>query len=237
MRRISLLQILAFEFIMVVIVGISLIATWILVGLVELHAFHGVVFVAVAVVMFYACAACSFRLLLTLFPLRHGEIQPGSTSEFIAQIYILHLLIIFNTLIRTHFVPIPLMRWVYIALGAKLGANSYSAGALLDPPLTKMGRNCIVGHDAAVFAHIIEGSRFELSPVRIGDDVTIGAHAVVMPGVEIDDGAVVSVGAVVTKDTRIGAAEIWGGVPARLVGRRKDYQPSDPQTSGTDSAS
>ena len=59
--------------------------------------------------------------------------------------------------------------------------------------------------------------------MRIGNDVTIGAHAVVMPDVEIGDGAIVSVGAVVTKGTRIGCAEIWGGVPAQRIARRTDY--------------
>ena len=95
-----------------------------------------------------------------------------------------------------------------------------------DPPLTTIGDNCIVGHDALVFAHVIEGSRFELCTVRIGNDVTIGGHAAIMPDVEIGDGAIVSIGAVVTKGTRIGVGEIWGGVPARRIGVRSDYPPA-----------
>jgi acetyltransferase-like isoleucine patch superfamily enzyme len=120
-------------------------------------------------------------------------------------------------LIRTHFIPVPLLRLVYLALGAKLGANTYSAGALLDPPLTRIGGNTIIGHDAVIFAHVIEGARLELKTVVIGDAVTIGATAVVMAGVRIGDHAIVSAGAVVTKDTVIAAGEIWGGVPARRL--------------------
>jgi acetyltransferase-like isoleucine patch superfamily enzyme len=86
-------------------------------------------------------------------------------------------------LIRTHFIPVPLLRLIYLALGAKLGTNTYSAGVLLDPPLTRIGSNTIIGHDAVIFAHVIEGHKLELKAVIIGDTVTIGATAVVMAGV------------------------------------------------------
>ena len=130
---------------------------------------------------------------------------------------ILFYLLLFNSLIRTHFLPVPVMRLVYLALGARLGRNTYSAGTLLDPALTEMGDNCIVGHDAVLFCHAIEGSHFSLARIRAGDNVTIGATAVVMAGVRIGDGAIVSAGAVVPKDTQIGAGEVWGGIPARRL--------------------
>ncbi|MET0323072.1 MAG: DapH/DapD/GlmU-related protein, partial [Duganella sp.] len=75
----------------------------------------------------------------------------------------------------------------------------------------------IIGHDAVIFAHVIEGERLQLKAVVIGDTVTIGATAVVMAGVRIGDNAIVSAGAVVIKDTVIGAGEVWGGVPARRL--------------------
>jgi acetyltransferase-like isoleucine patch superfamily enzyme len=55
-------------------------------------------------------------------------------------------------------------------------------------------------------------------PVVIGADVWIGAHAVIVPGVTICDGAVIGAGAVVTKDVPAGAIVV--GVPARIVGER-----------------
>lgn len=55
--------------------------------------------------------------------------------------------------------------------------------------------------------------------VIIGDDVWIGANAVVLPGVRIGDGAVIAAGAVVNTD--IPAQEIWGGVPARRISTRR----------------
>jgi acetyltransferase-like isoleucine patch superfamily enzyme len=109
------------------------------------------------------------------------------------------------------------MRLVYQALGTRMGANTYSAGVILDPPLTELGANCIIGHDAVLFSHAIEGRHFALSRIKAGDNVTIGATAVIMSGVSIGDGAIVSAGSVVLKDTRIGPGEIWGGVPAKRI--------------------
>jgi len=40
---------------------------------------------------------------------------------------------------------------------------------------------------------------------------------VIMAGVQIGDHAIVSAGAVVTKDTHIAPGEVWGGVPARRL--------------------
>jgi len=152
-----------------------------------------------------------------MMPLREGEFAEGSREEFAAQVNILFYLMLFNSLIRTHFLPVPVMRLVYQALGTRMGTNTYSAGTLLDPPLTEFGANCIVGHDAVLICHAIEGTRFALARIRVGDNVTIGATAVIMSGVHIGDGAIISAGAVVPKDTQIGPGEVWGGVPAKRL--------------------
>jgi acetyltransferase-like isoleucine patch superfamily enzyme len=52
-------------------------------------------------------------------------------------------------------------------------------------------------------------------PVTIGDDVWLGANAVVVPGVTIGNGAVVGAGAVVTRD--VPPMAIVAGVPARII--------------------
>jgi acetyltransferase-like isoleucine patch superfamily enzyme len=52
----------------------------------------------------------------------------------------------------------------------------------------------------------------------IGDDVWIGANAVIMPGVRIGRGAIIAAGAVVTKDVPVFA--IVAGVPAKIISSR-----------------
>lgn len=55
---------------------------------------------------------------------------------------------------------------------------------------------------------------------KIGNDVWIGARAVILGGVTIGDGAIIAAGAVVTSDVR--PYSIVGGVPAREIKRRFD---------------
>jgi hypothetical protein len=217
MRKISIGPILAFLLVFVVAISAGVLTTHTLLGELPLGDFRGTTLVFAAIIFVYLYAIGIYRIFLIVTPLTEGEIAPGSPEEFAAQLNILFYLVLFNTLIRTHFLPVPLMRLIYMALGTRMGMNTYSAGTILDPPLTELGANSIIGHNAVLFSHVIEGDRFALSRIRVGDNVTIGATAVVMSGVVIGDGAIVSAGSVVLKDTRIGPGEVWGGVPAKRL--------------------
>ena len=63
-----------------------------------------------------------------------------------------------------------------------------------------------------------------LEPVEIGDYVFIGPRVIILPGVKIGKGAVVGAGAVVTKSVPDFA--IVGGVPAKIIGERKNKNPN-----------
>jgi acetyltransferase-like isoleucine patch superfamily enzyme len=217
MRTITPAQVLVFLFLFGLILGLAVVSAFGIWCIFPPGDFRGIVVVASGVLFIYLYAFVVYRLFLYVMPLSEGELPEGSRAEFAAQVNILFYLILFNSLIRTHFLPVPLMRLVYQALGAGMGRNTYSAGTILDPPLTELGENCIVGHDAVLFSHAIEGRHFSLGRIRIGDNVTIGATAVIMSGVTIADGAIISAGALVLKDTRIGPNEVWGGVPAKRL--------------------
>lgn len=217
MRAIKPGQIAVFLCLLALILLLALGTTALALAPLPLGDFRGVALAAAALLLIYLYAFLVYRLFLLALPLPEGAVAEHTRQELAANVNLLFYLLLFNSLIRTHFIPVPLQRLIYLALGARLGANTYSAGVLLDPPLTRIGSNTIVGHDAVIFAHVIEGTRLELKAVTIGNTVTIGAKAVIMAGVQIGDHAIVSTGAVVTKDTRIGAGEVWGGIPARRL--------------------
>jgi acetyltransferase-like isoleucine patch superfamily enzyme len=90
-----------------------------------------------------------------------------------------------------------------------------------------VGARCMIGphcyvtdHDHGTSAAAgIARQPLRSSATRIGEDVWIGAGAIVLKGVSIGDGAVVGAGAVVTHDVPAGAVVV--GVPACAVGNRQ----------------
>jgi acetyltransferase-like isoleucine patch superfamily enzyme len=55
----------------------------------------------------------------------------------------------------------------------------------------------------------------EYSPIKIGNDVWIGARTIILDGVSIGDGAIVAAGSVVSRD--VPPYSIVGGVPAKII--------------------
>lgn len=58
-----------------------------------------------------------------------------------------------------------------------------------------------------------------LQPIIIGNDVWIGARAIILPGVHVGDGAVIGAGSVVTHDVE--PYSVVAGNPAKLIRMRK----------------
>ena len=228
MRKIGIAESLLFGTLFVIILAAAIATTVLLFGALPLGDFRGLVLVAATIVFGYLYSFLIYRLFLKIHPLREGEIMEKSKEEFGYHVYLLFYLILFYPLMRSGFMPVPLMRLVYLALGARLGANTYSSGIILDPPFIEIGSNSIVGQYALLVPHVIEGRRLAHYKIRVGNNVTVGAHAVVLSGVSIGDNAVVATGAIVPKGSVIGAGEIWGGVPARLLRKSADAAGSPP---------
>lgn len=68
---------------------------------------------------------------------------------------------------------------------------------------------------AAVLKGDVDRDTLSKGPVRIGNDVWIGANATILSGVTIGDGAVVAAGSVVTEP--VPPFAIVGGVPASVI--------------------
>jgi acetyltransferase-like isoleucine patch superfamily enzyme len=217
MRKIGIGEILLFFTLLLTIISLAILNTKYLLGGLPFGDFRGVVLILGAIAFAYAYALAIYRLFMMAVPLHEGEITENSREEFGYHVYVLFYLILFYPLMRSGFIPIPFMRLIYLALGARLGDNTYSAGIILDPPFVEIGANSAVGQYALLVPHVIESKRLAHYKIRIGNNVTVGAHAVVLSGVSIGDNAIVATGAVVPKGTVIGPNEVWGGVPARLI--------------------
>jgi len=109
---------------------------------------------------------------------------------------------------------------VWIGAGVRLGRGvALRAGR---------GARLVIGDGVAIGQHVLFTTNSHASghplrragalvaePIRIGHGAWIAARAVLLPGVTVGDGAIVTAGAVVTRS--IPAHTMAGGVPARPI--------------------
>ena len=148
------------------------------------------------------------------------------------------------------FIPLHSLRiLIYKLDGIKIGrkAHIHMGIQFFDPTNVEIGEGTIIGQNAFLDGRdkLIIGKHVDIAsdvliynsehdinsddfrpvngPVVIGDYVFIGPRAIILPGVRIGRGAVIAAGAVVTGD--VGEFEIVGGVPAKVIGERKNKEP------------
>ena len=114
--------------------------------------------------------------------------------------------------------------WCDYGWNITVGRNFYMnhGGVILDAGGVTFGDNVFIGpqcgfHTSGHPLTAEERNRgLEYAyPIRVGNNVWIGAGVHVMPGVTIGDGAVIAAGSVVTKD--IPAGVLAAGVPSRPI--------------------
>lgn len=110
-----------------------------------------------------------------------------------------------------------------IRVGKKVFINS--GCCFQDQGGIEIGDNVLIGQQVvlATLNHdLTPEARANMTPapIKIGNDVWIGAHATILSGVTIGNGAVIAAGAVVTKD--VPANVVVAGVPAKFLKKIKE---------------
>ena len=111
----------------------------------------------------------------------------------------------------------------------KIGDNSGIGSFCLLRGKITIGKNTMMGPEVIILTKNHKFDRIDIPMVQQGfqdekeviieDDVWIGTRAIILPGVRICKGSVIGAGAVVTKD--VAPYSIMGGVPAKLIKKRK----------------
>jgi len=118
--------------------------------------------------------------------------------------------------------------WLHRARGVTIGDDCFiSTDALIEtsrPYLVSIGNGVDIGVRCMILGHYrgqIKADRKEYSAddysVKIGDDVVIGAGAIILPNVTIGHGSVVVAGSVVTRS--VPPLTMVSGNPARPVAK------------------
>jgi len=117
-------------------------------------------------------------------------------------------------------------RMIILGCNVYVGENAYfdTAGGLTVGDNCHIDRNVTIftserRHEGAAAAH--QGA-VSYAPVCIGKNVSIGMNASILPGVTVGAGSVIEPGTVV--NANIGANEIVGNAPMRVLKKRKDYR-------------
>ncbi|MDD5417873.1 MAG: DapH/DapD/GlmU-related protein [Candidatus Nanoarchaeia archaeon] len=112
---------------------------------------------------------------------------------------------------------------IYLAMGLKIKKipKIVFLENMIECEMIELGKGVVIGNDATITGHILDRGVVYIKKIKIGDNSTIGAKSIIMPGVEIGKNSVVAAGAIVPKNTNIPANEIWGGVPAKRIKKIK----------------
>ena len=109
---------------------------------------------------------------------------------------------------------------IHIGKGAIIGDNSIldgRCGLYIGDNV-----NFSTGVNIWTLQHDMNDSMFRCNDkggeVRIGDRAWVSTRTIILPGVNIGEGAVIAAGAVVTKDCE--EYSVYGGIPAKKIGER-----------------
>lgn len=133
--------------------------------------------------------------------------------------------------ILTYVTPVMLRPTFFRLLGAKLGKGVLIAGKIVEPQMVEIGNYSFTGEMSLLMSHALMKDTVVLKKIIIGNYVSVGAHAVIMPGVRIGDESILAAGALVSMDAVIPPGEVWGGIPAKRI---KNVHQSDVQMFGHD---
>jgi acetyltransferase-like isoleucine patch superfamily enzyme len=118
-----------------------------------------------------------------------------------------------------------------LQIGNNLFANHYSIidchHKITIGDRVMLGPHSYIGdfdHDISLTRGARVGAHGPMAPVVIGDDVWIGASAVVLKGVVVGNGAILAAGAVAIRD--VPPLAVVGGNPARILKHREQMKPA-----------
>lgn len=111
-----------------------------------------------------------------------------------------------------------LLKTYFKFMGLKAGKNCVIQSIRIsDFDLISIGDNSLIGFDAVINGHAIDGNYILRDKVKIGSNVVIGQFSIISPGVIIEDNVVLGANSFVPKKTLLAANKIYGGVPVKEI--------------------
>lgn len=179
-------------------------------------AYHVLVDAAVAVICYGLFSALVVRLLLRFKPMPREKMVYPMDHPILTYWKLLTILYRLGESALAKFVPIFARPVLDALFGARIGRDVAFGGTIDDPYMVTIGDGVILGNASLVTGNYLDKGQLVCGPVTIGNGVTVGANAIVLPNTTIGEGATVVSGAVLGPDANVKPGEVWRGNPARL---------------------
>jgi acetyltransferase-like isoleucine patch superfamily enzyme len=102
--------------------------------------------------------------------------------------------------------------------GARIGRRVYvNSLAVSDHNLLEFGDDVVIGADAHISGHTVEGGLLKTSAVRLGSNVTIGIGAIVEIGVTVGSDCQIGALSFVPKHMTLASGAVYAGAPVHRL--------------------
>ena len=158
-------------------------------------------------------------ILRYLLNLKIREVEYGYFSlEAVKWAFVNAMILIVNLTFMDYMRLTPLLPFYYRLMGAKIGKRvQVNTKGIADVSLIEIGDDSVIGGDAVLIGHIAEHGKLKLKKTIIGQKVTVGLGAVIMPGSTIGNGSLIAARSVLSKNTIVPEKSLFAGTPARFI--------------------
>jgi len=149
-------------------------------------------------------------------PIKEGVYKVGSKGWFawLRSVIIINILELIGNFNISNLAPFA--KIICKTFGNKIGSANGDLRAV-EFSLVDIGNNVFIGARAQIWGHILEGNKLHIKRVKLGNNCTIGAKSIVMPGAVIGDGTIVGAMSLVPKNAVLEPNSVYVGIPVRKL--------------------
>jgi non-ribosomal peptide synthetase-like protein len=174
-----------------------------------------------APLLYLFCGVCSATIVIAAKWILMGKYRPLEKPLWSTFVWRTELLTAIHERFADPFIirkleGTPFIAWFFRLMGAKIGSRVYmETTALTEFDLIEVGDDVALNQDCTLQTHLFEDRIMKMSHIRIGDNCTVGARAIVLYDSAMESGSRLGDLSLLMKGESLPAQTHWEGSPAR----------------------